>query len=202
MTLDVALEKARKELMELPAYVVGARSRTDFDGSKFKLPFFNKFYFITHPDIAVTEDVTRLQPPQWLELIMLHYLITADGTPIADKWIAYRQLPGAFIFEQRFSGMAVEPLLKAYGNDIEGFKTAGQLLKGVPISRVGDAGFMFDAFPLVRMACILYLGDEDVGPSINILYDASVSNHLHTEDLSYLGSYLAIAMQERKGNLY
>ncbi len=198
MALDTALEKAYQDLKALPQFVTAAKAGVDFSGGTFVLPFFDLTYLISFPEIKVWDRDSGKRPPQWLELIALHYLITADGAPVSDEWIPYRQLPGAFIFEARFKSMAVNPVLMAFGNDIEGFHRAAQALKGIPMSRTGDAAYMFHAFPKVRLACILYLGDEEVGPQINLLFDAGAPHYLHTEDLSYLGSYLAIAMKARK----
>ncbi len=198
MALDTALEKAYKELRDLPPYVTAAKSGVDFAGGNFILPFFDLTYLISHPEVRVIEKESGKRLPQWLELIALHYLITADGAPMGDDWIPYRQLPGAFIFEQRFRGMAVDPILKTFGSDPQGFHRAALALKGVPMSRTGDAAYMFHAFPKVRMGCILYLGDEDVSSAVNLLYDSAAPHYLHTEDLSYLGSYLAIALKARR----
>lgn len=198
MTLQIALEKACKDLSALLPYVTAAKAGVDFSQGRFVLPFFDKVYLVSHPEIRVVEEDTGKEPSQWLELMALHYLVTADGAPLADRWITYRQLPGALIFEMRFYNMAVEPLLKAFGNDIEGFRRAGQGLKGVPMSRTGDAAYMFHAFPRVRLGCILYLGDEEVSPSMNILFDESAPHYLDTEDLAYIGSYLPIAMRLKR----
>ncbi len=198
MALDTALEKAYTDLKALPPFVTAAKAGVDFSEGRFVLPFFDLTYLVTHPEIRVFERDSGKRPPQWLELIALHYLITSDGSPLADEWIPYRQLPGAFIFEARFKSMAVEPLLRAFGADVEAFHLAARALKGTPMSRTGDAAYMFHAFPNVRLACILYLGDEEVASQVNLLFDAAAPHYLHTEDLSYLGSYLAMAMKARK----
>ena len=69
------------------------------------------------------------------------------------------------------------------------------------MSRSGDAAFRFLALPKIPMGCILYLGDEEVPASINMLFDAAAPHYLPTEDLSYLGIYLSQALRgslERK----
>lgn len=200
MTLDIALQKAKKDLSAPPPYVTAAKAGVDFRDGKFILPFFDKIYTISHPEIRVVDEGTGKEPPQWLELMALHYLVTADGAPLADRWITYRQLPGALIFETRFFNMAIEPLLKAFGNDIEGFRRAAVSLKGEPMSRSGDAAYMFYPFPRVRLGCIFYLGDEEVCASINVLFDESAPHYLDTEDLAYIGSYLPVAMRLKRND--
>ncbi|MBF8265635.1 MAG: hypothetical protein HW384_1499, partial [Dehalococcoidia bacterium] len=194
MPLDTGLDLAWQELQNLSPYVVGAKSGADFKEGRFHLPFFNRTILIPMPRGKVTDDKSNPLPP-WLELLILHYLVTADGTPEADQWITYRQLPGAALFESRFNNMAIRSLLQAFGNDLEGFHKAGEAMGGIPMSRTGDASFRFLALPQLPMAVILYLGDEEVSPSVNVLFDANAPHYLPTEDLSYLGVYLGMTMR-------
>ncbi|MBM3132237.1 MAG: DUF3786 domain-containing protein [Chloroflexi bacterium] len=190
MAYDVALEKALEEFKVLKPFVAAARSGTDFAHGKFKIRFFNRTFLLSHPAGEIEEVEAKGTFPAWLRIVMLHYLIQADGTPVADHWITYRELPGAVFFERRFMSMAIGPLTKGFGNDLEGFKRAGTILGGEPITRTGDAGFRFLALPRIPMACILYLGDEEVQSSVNVLFDASAPAYLPTEDLSIVGTYL------------
>lgn len=192
-----ALEKARGELLEHSPYVLGAKSGCDFKEGEFHLPFFHRRYRISFPKGEAREEGGE-EPAIWLKILLLHYLLTADGTPVADDWIAYRHLPGAELFEGRFVNMAIRPLVQAFGQDLEGFKRAAEALGGVAMSRTGDAAFYFLALPHLPFACLLYLGDEEVSPSVNILFDASAPHYLPTEDLSYLGSHLSQALRSHK----
>jgi hypothetical protein len=124
-----ALEKAREELARLSPRVLAAKSGCDFSEGEFRLPFFHKTYLVSFPG-GEAKDETGGQPATWLKIIFLHYLLTADGTAVADSWIAYRHLPGAELFEGRFVNMAVRPLVRAFGKDLEGFKLAAEALGG------------------------------------------------------------------------
>lgn len=190
MAYDVALNKAREDFKGFSPYVAASKSGTDFSEGKFRVKFFNRTFLIGHPDGGVEEVGNGENISQQLQVLLLHYLTQADGTPVADKWIAYRNLPGAAFFAKRFMSMAIDPLTRAFGNDIEGFKRGGLALGGEPMTRTGDAAFRFLALPRIPVACILYLGDEEVQPSVNVLFDASAPSYLPTEDLSLLGTYL------------
>ena len=197
MAYDIAMDKAIEEFAKLRPYVAAAKSGTDFNADRFSVQFFNRTLHLSYPEGDIEEVGASVAPLQWLHVLLLHYLVQADGTPVADKWISYRQLPGATLFEARFMNMSILPLTKAFGNDMEGFKRGAVALGGLPITRTGDAAFRFFALPNLPIACILYLGDEEVQPSVNVLFDASASSYLPTEDLSLLGSYLN-AMQRYK----
>ncbi|MFH1486278.1 MAG: DUF3786 domain-containing protein [Chloroflexota bacterium] len=200
MGLDSAYQKAVEEMKECSPYVVAAKSGADFADGSFRLAFFNRSFAIHHPEVR-TEEVGVAKPvPQWLQLILFHYLLTADGTPVADEWITYRQLPGAFLFEQRFGVQAMQRLVRAFGDDIEAFNRAGLALAGVPMSRTGDAAFRFMVLPHLPMGCLLYMGDEEVAGSASILFDRAAPHYLATEDLSIIGHYLIGTLVSLKGS--
>lgn len=195
MTYEIARDKALKELEGLQPYVVAAKTGLDFDGKVFSFPFFNQSYYLAYPALELRVTGSAALAPLWLQVIVLHYLLQADGTPVADEWITYRQLPGAGIFAAKFQVRAVVPLSQVFGRDLESFKQAGGALGGMPMNRFGDAAFRFLALPHLPMACILYLGDEEVAASANILFDAAAPRYLPTEDLSVLGMSLSGYLQ-------
>lgn len=197
MPLDLGLAAAWQELQSLSPFVVAAKSGADFQAGRFRLALFNRPIFVPWPRGQVADEGGEAVPP-WLELLLLHYFVTADGTPVADQWIAYRQLPGAALFQGRFYNMAIRSLVPAFGHDREGFCRASEALGGIAMSRTGDAAYRFLALPHLPMSVILYLGDEEVAPSVNILFDASAPHYLPTEDLSYLGSYLSARLRSLK----
>lgn len=200
MGLDPAYQKALEGMSRSSPYVVAAKSGAEFKVGKFKIAFFNRAFLIYHPDIHVEEIGAAKPVPQWLELILFHYLLTADGTAVADEWITYRQLPGAFLFEQRFGAHATLRLVRAFEKDIEAFKRVGLAMGGTPMSRTGDAALRFMALPRLPMGCVLYLGDEEVPASAVILFDKAAPNYLPTEDLSIVGHYLVNILVSLKGS--
>lgn len=197
MPLDPALDKAWRELEQSSPYIVGAKSGADFQAGCFRLAFLNRTTLIPLPWGKVKDETGTSLAPH-LELLLLHYLLTADGAPVADEWITYRQLPGAALFAARFESMAIRPLIQAFGHDLEGFRRAGEGLGGMSMSRTGDAAFRFLALPHLPIGVVLYLGDEEVAPSVSVLFDASAPHYLPTEDLSILGSHLASRLRGLK----
>ncbi len=192
MAYDMALKDAIDKFRELSAYEVTANSGVGFMEGKFKVDFFSRTFFVSQPGVEVTEEgKAEGSPSRQLQALLLHYLTQADGTPVANEWVAYRSLPGAALFQGRFMNMAINPLLKAYGNDIEGFKQRAMSLGGEPVDLMGDASFRWQALPRVPMACSLSLGDDEVPSSITLLFDAAASSYLPIEDLSELGRYVA-----------
>ncbi|MBM3157884.1 MAG: DUF3786 domain-containing protein [Chloroflexi bacterium] len=198
MANDEALQQAIEGLKGITPYAVASKSGTEFDGKRFRVPFFNRVFLVHYPEVKTSEEGKTAPVPQYIEIILLHYLLQSRGVAVADEWIAYRQLPGASLFQTRFTQMAIKPLLSAFENNLEGFKRAGAAIGGTPITRTGDAAFKFMALPRIPMACIYYQGEEGIPSSVNILFDAAAPEHLPTEDLSLLGVYLVNAMRKAK----
>jgi hypothetical protein len=198
MSLDDAYENALRDMARLRPNVAAATSGCSFDEGLFTVPFFHRSFSVHFPEIKVSEVGSDTPRPRWLDILLMHYLVNANGTPISGTWIAYRNLPGAHLFEQRFNNMAIRPLLDSFGNDADGFRQAALAIGGKPMTRTGDAAFRFLALPKIPVGCILYLGDDEVSPSINILFDAVAPNYLPTEDLSYLGLSLVIELRSHK----
>ncbi len=182
----------------LSPHVAVSMSGASFDKGRFTMPLLHRSFTIHLPEVKVAEVGSDTPPPMFLEILLMHYMVNADGTPVSGMWVTYRHLPGANLFEQRFTNMALRPLLDSFGNDAEGFRQAALSIGGRPMTRTGDAAFRFLALPKIPMGCILYLGDDEVSPSINILFDAVAPHYLPTEDLSYLGLHLSAALRGHK----
>lgn len=169
--------------------VVAAKSGAVWEGDRLRLSFFNLPLRVHHPSAEVDGEI-----PEWLQLVIFHYLLTADGTAVADEWIALRQLPGAYFHEAGFHSQTLEPLAQGLGRDVAGFHHSALSLGGTTITRTGDAAYRFLAFPHLPLACILYLADEEMPASVSILFDRSASHYLPTEDLVVVTKFLAGAL--------
>jgi len=196
--METAYDQALKDVAALNAPVAATESGTSYEEGKFTLQFYNRTFIIHHTDVKVEEDGSDEPVPMWIALLLMHYLIHSSGIPADGHWVTYRELPGATLFEKRFSQMAIQPLLNVYGNNAEGLKKAGESLGGLPMDRTGDAACRFLALPKIPVSVILYLGEDEIPSTVNILFDAAASSYLPTEDLSYVGMYLAIALMKAK----
>lgn len=133
------------------------------------------------------------QPKHAICLLLLHYLAHGDGHPLADRWVAFRELPGGLMYHRAFRQRVEPPLTSAFGHRLHRFRSAARALGGRPID-FGDAALMFDALPRIRMAVILHRGDEEFPPAASVLYDGAAGHYLPTEDLAILGGMLVGAL--------
>jgi len=195
---EAALAIARARLRSADATLIAWRAgvqyepHADSDGVV-RVPFLGRRYAVSYPEGEVREEGSDRAPGHATTLLLLHYLGHADGYPMADRWVAFRELPDGLVYDRAFAGRVEPPLLRAYANDLERFRTAACALGGSPLA-YGDVGFMFAVLPRVRAAVIFYLGDDELPPAVRVLYDASAGHYLPAEDLAILGGVLVGAL--------
>ena len=186
-----ALALAREQLAAEPFDLIVARSGFEpADGSTLCVPFLNRVYRVSGTGFAfVDAAATARDVPLQEQILILHYLMARSPAAVAGDWVAYRELPGAAFYFGAFVKRAIDPLKKAFGQNIAGLAAAAGRLMGRPVEP-GDAGFEFRVFPKVPVRLILYAGDAEFAPEANILFDRSIGGMLSPEDIAWLSGML------------
>jgi hypothetical protein len=166
---------------------IAIRCGAEYVDSALRVKFYGEPHLISFPDLEVRVEATNKLCGLNRSSMFLYYMQTADGTPLAGKWIAFRELPGGMFYHQAYQGYSGDRLAKAIDNRTSVFERAATNLGGMRLS-FGDAAFVFDALPRVRVAVVYYAGDEDFPATANVLFDAAASHYLPTDALSGLGS--------------
>jgi hypothetical protein len=171
--------------LEERARNAGADYQKGEKGEKIIIHFFSEPYHIQFPQIEfyspskkVVSLVTRI--------LLLHYLIRAEGNPLTGKWVAYKDIPGGLLYADVFARRVTEPLQRKFGKSAQGFREVGIQLGGEPVD-IGDASFILKAFPYVPLQYVLWGADEEFPPSVQLLFDSSVDHYLPLEDIVVLG---------------
>lgn len=131
--------------------------------------------------------------PETLYILLAHYS-KANLTERTGTLVRFADLPGGYAYESAFIQRAISPLTKMFGNKPENLVEAGRILDGVRLA-YGDASVEIPALPKIPLTYILWQGDNEIQPSANILYDASASNYLPTEDLAVLAELTTSRLQ-------
>jgi hypothetical protein len=194
-TYGPALLKARQAFPHLDPRAAATCAGVSYEdlesgGGRFLLPFLGTIYEVGWPEGSVLCAADRDEADIATRILLLHYLLTADETAMADQWIAFRNLPGGLGYDAAFQGRANHRLAHAFGSDQAAFESAACSLAGEPLT-FGDASFMFRILPRLWLAVVLYLADDEFPANANVLFDGSASHYLPTEDLAVLGGLLA-----------
>lgn len=185
-------------LCDVAPFVVAAKAGVDCDGKRWTIPFFNRTYHVEFPHGRVEGSRGEI-PSIWLQVLLMHYLLDADGTSVADRWVSCRDLPGGyFVSDDKFDARSAPPLGRLYGQDPEGLAAACRALGGTLMSGVGDMAYRCLAFPRLPLAVVMYFRDEEMPASARVLFDASAAHYLPTDDLIDLGIYFSLCLQSYK----
>lgn len=196
-TFELACATFRGMDLQERAKAAGAHYLGDSGNERIRLSCFSEPYEVRFPEVSfhspgkkVISLVTRI--------LILHYLIKADGTPLTGKWVPYKEVPGGMLYAPVFSRRVTEPLVKGFGRSAEAFREAG-LKVGAALCEIGDGSFILQALPRVPLQYILWEGDEEFPPSVQLLFDSSVEHYLSLEDMVVLGQMATGRLLEKGG---
>jgi hypothetical protein len=189
-TYAPALEKARNSLAQLDPHQAAVRAAVSFACGAFEIPYFGAIHYVHWPEGLVERAAVGQEADTTTCLLLMHYLLTADGMPQGAAWIAFRNLPGGLGYDAALQGRANVRLARSFGRDRSAFAAAARALGGESLS-FGDASFCFRLLPRVWLAVVLHLADDEFPATANVLFDDSASHYLPTEDLAVLGGILA-----------
>ena len=165
----------------------------------FRVPFLNQVYRIFFPEFRFEDEAdSQKEVPIQEQILILHYMLSAAPSASTDNWLSYREIPGASFYYSSFVRRAIDPLKKVFGQNIDNFIRAADLLGGKSID-TGDAGYEFRLFPNIPVRLILWAGDEEFPAEANMVFDENIGGMLSPEDIAWLAGmlvYRLIAMSK------
>lgn len=147
--------------------------------------YLNRSYQVTFPNADISLIDSPEEVPIRDKVLILHYLTLAKGTPIANKMITFKELPEGSNYFPTFSKRTIKPLLDHFGNEPPRLVDAAARLGGHKAD-YGDVAVTIKAFSYVPITLVLWRGDEEFAPSGSIIFDATISDYLSTEDITVL----------------
>ena len=149
------------------------------------LQYINRSYQVTLPHVDVTLADSQETVPIRDKVLILHYLTLAKGTPLANKMITFKELSGGAIYFPTFAKRTVRPLVDCFGSEPHRLADVAKKLGGYKVD-YGDVAVTINAFPYVAITLVLWQRDEELAPSGSIIFDATISDYLSTEDITVL----------------
>lgn len=148
-----------------------------------EIDFLNRPYLVRLPAFEVV--FAEEEAPIRERILLLHYLQTASGAKLSGEWIAFSQVPGGELYLGNFRARSVDRLVRAFGGREEKLAEGAEAAGG-EAAEYGDVSLQLRALPQVPVMLVLWRGDEEFPPSGNILFDATVTEYLPTEDMVVL----------------
>jgi hypothetical protein len=122
------------------------------------ITYLNRPYLVTIPNGEILSGDKKENIPIKDQILILHYLTQAKGTPFTNKVITYGQIEGGKFYVPTFIQRNIDPLLKCFSHRPELLLELAQRIGGK--AAYGDVSVSIDAFPRVRIFCILERDDE------------------------------------------
>ncbi len=126
-------------------------------------------------------------------LAALHHLKGCLGWKEDDELVSFEQIEGSAPFAAAFKERAVLPLAERFGADVESLAEAATRFDGEP-GVMGDASFLFHAFPRLKVVVVVWRGDGEVSNGASLLYDRGGAATLPAEDLAEVGISISQAL--------
>lgn len=191
MNLDVTYKFAVEKLtLKEPGEVARNADAVYHEQKKlFTLSYLGENYSISFPDGSVKFTDKEEEVSLTVKILILHYLINANGAPLQGKWISFKELPDGAIYIEPFTRRTVKPMLSLFGGKQEEFVKLAKTI-GAKEQDLGDTSVTIFPFPRVPITYVIWSGDDEFPASGNILFDASASHYLPTEDYALVSGLI------------
>ena len=187
------VDELRSALRPRDPELVAARSGASYltlglDRGELRLPLWGNVCVLTWPSLLGYNTIDEALPV-FQQALLLYYLLTADGTRLANKWVTFAELPNGRMYNAAFQGYSGDQIVRTFGLDLESFKYAC-IAAGGHEQEIGSASFIFQALPRLPVILTYWLGDEDFPSSCKVLFDVSACHYLPIDACAVLGSML------------
>jgi len=181
---NLSLRLANEQLAKIDVERQCRNSGAEFHSSQnvIELDYINQIYRITVPSgeicAAKSGEEVRIRD----KILILHYLITAQGVLLSHNLISYKELPEGAVYYPTFFQRSIKPFVKAFSGEPQRLIPVSEKLGG----RRADFGTFsatINAFPMVPITFVLWQGDVEFPPEGNILFDSTISSYLPAEDI-------------------
>jgi hypothetical protein len=123
------------------------------------------------------DDSWQISDDPLLTLATIMYLNNITGVyPLGKDIVGIKDLKEGHFFTGPHE-LCLSPLLERYGDDLDGFRRTGTILHGNPME-MADAAFRLLPFPRLPLYYLLWVGDVEFKPRIQVLVDRSIEKTL------------------------
>lgn len=189
------IDSLRDSILTKTAQQISTLSYADYKEGEIHLKYWGDLFIVEWPSLEM-RGPSGMPTSIFDRAMVLYYFHTADGTEMADRWIGFRELPNGGFYNRAFQGYSGDRLARKFGESPEDFILAATNLGGVRLTSLVDYAFAFLPLPRVRIAAVLWPGDDEFPTKASVLFDASSSHYLPTDGLALLGSGLVSRLEK------
>lgn len=186
---ETAYQTTQEKLASLNLTEVAFNSSASLSDEVLIIAFLGESFKITDKGKQIRCVTNNREVKIAEKIILLHYLITADGMPLTRELIGFDNLSGANFYYPTYKARIIDLMLSTFKNGLSQFlnisKKIGAKIEPEDydntITNQGKAIFL--VLPNIPINFIYWTGDKEIPPNVQILYDANITHYLPLEDI-------------------
>jgi hypothetical protein len=185
------LDTLRELLQARQPQQVAHRCGGDYRDGVVTFRYWDERVSVAWPELTVYNLEHRQTCSTFDTAMLFYYLSTADGTSMADRWVSFRELEDGAFYHQAFQGYSGDLLAREFGKQPDSFDQVATAISGAALPGFAPHAFAFQALPRIRLAAVLWPGDEEFPARASILFDGASRHYMTIDGLALLGAGLA-----------
>ncbi len=197
---DVVCDNWRKLYQAMDKEELRERFHLERDEQALYLTFYNEKYRLDHKSgmLTLVHDPDRKLLFSTVISIYNLFHYAKPGARLAGEFVPFRQVKRAAPFAPAFQKKTVDFLAAAFDGHMEELRRACVRLGGTPMKQ-GDVGYQISVFDCLPVQVFFWDGDEEFPAQANILFDANITDFVHEETVSCIGTSLVHRLIEESG---
>lgn len=165
---------------------IEARARAPFRDGAFRLTTLGREVSVRYPGYEISPALGL-----WHNLILMHYLDLADGTPLAGRQIPFAAQKDGMVRGGGFDREAEKMIQSSLGRlDPEELRARCRALGGQFLPSNADLCVEFPFLPMYPVYLKIWFADDEFDASGRMFLDASAEHYLSVEDSVTVGSVI------------
>ena len=173
---------------------------------EFSVNFLMKPYRVSFPDYEITPvgsqegEYLALTATMGAKILLLHHMVSGQLLPPGGKFVTYRDLPWGEVYFRQFQGRCIMRLTYGFGFKPDKFCRGMEAMGAKPV-KMGDHAYQFEILDQLSVIFILWEGDDEFQPSVQILFSDNFPQAFEAEDVAHVGDISIGALKALAANL-
>lgn len=198
---EVSYKLACEKLAQLDLDDVAFNSSARLADGILSLELLGETFIIKEQGKNITVSSGR-EPKISEKILLLHYLGTADGSPLTREEVTLENIPGAAFYYPTYKARSIDLIIRRFasapadpqGHPVGDFIKAAQKIGFNPAKEGRQYRFKSLALPNVPVSFVLWESDNSKEPdmeTLKVLYDTGITHYLPLEDIIIITEMIA-----------
>jgi len=142
--------------------------------------------------------LTDLHVLPWVVIPTLEYVLNCKGLAVSGRWISFREIPGGKEKYALFKKRGEDVLKQLADKYTDFFDDIVHMFSGTAVEKQfqSDVSVVLFPFPRVPIMICYWKPEEGMNSSLNLFFDATVTENLGLESAFFLGTGLAQMLEK------